>query len=135
MTEFEENHIDVLQNIESGIVQVYRSNPQLLDVDVEHALEGLIRAYQAEVRGRAAPAVRLSPPAQQVYETVKAVCDWRLGREHLYDDAGRPVDVGLTPLTPEEIVACLKRIRKSVTLWTKERGRRGYLSYIIQFIS
>jgi len=134
MTNFEEEYEDVLQNIEFGIVRVYHAQPTLLDVDVDHALEGLVRAYQAEQRGRAAPALRLSLPAQAVYDSVRPMCEWRLGREPLYTEAGKKLDVGPEPLTLDEIVACLKRVRKSVAFWTKERGRQGYLSFVSQFI-
>ncbi len=132
MANFEEKYGDVLQNIEFGIVQVYQAQPTLLDVD--HALEGLVRAYQAEQRGRAAPALRLSLPAQAVYDSVRPICEWRLGRELLHAESGEKLDVGPTPLTLDEIVACLKRIRKSVAFWTKERGRQGYLCFISQFV-
>ncbi|MGQ0602402.1 MAG: hypothetical protein ACT4QE_12000 [Anaerolineales bacterium] len=134
MTDFEERYEDVLQNIEFGIVQVHNTESDLVDADVDRALEGLMRAYQAEVRGRPAPAAHLSPLAQAVFDSVKLSCEWRLGRSHLYDSVGRPVDSEMKPMTLEEIVACLKRIRKSVAMWTKERGRRGYLSFITQFI-
>lgn len=33
-----------------------------------------------------------------------------------------------------EIVACLKRLRKSVQFWTKSGGRQGYLNYIVEFL-
>jgi len=134
MTDFEERYEDVLQNIEFGIVQVHNAEPALVDADVDRALENLMRAYQAEARKRPAPVIHLAPLAQAVYDSVKTMCEWRLGRSQMYDSAGRPLDIQVKPITPEEIVACLKRIRKSVALWTKERGRRGYLSFIVQFI-
>lgn len=40
--------------------------------------------------------------------------------------------------TLAEIAACLKRIRKSVELWTKtktkEQGRQGYLNFVQNYI-
>jgi hypothetical protein len=38
------------------------------------------------------------------------------------------------PITADEIVACLKRIRKSVQRWTKEGGRRGYLTFVEGYV-
>jgi hypothetical protein len=35
--------------------------------------------------------------------------------------------------TVDEIILCLKRLRKSVKLWTTDYGRQGYLNYIAQF--
>ena len=40
----------------------------------------------------------------------------------------------LQPITVEEIIACLKRIRKSVEGWYKRGGRRGYYEFIQQFV-
>ncbi len=34
----------------------------------------------------------------------------------------------------EVIVACLKRIRKSIQKWNKRGGRQGYLTYVHQFL-
>jgi len=38
------------------------------------------------------------------------------------------------PQTTEEIVACLKRIHKSIGRWTKQSGKRGYLEFAGRFI-
>ena len=130
---FEDQYLDVLQNIESAIVQAYREHPDLADGNVDRALEGLVRLYQAEARGRAAPVLRLRELEQQVYDGVKEMCDWRMHRpEPDPQEPDRPVFLPGTPLTVEEIIACLKRIRKSIALWTKQGGRQGYLDYIAQ---
>ncbi|HVO70805.1 MAG TPA: hypothetical protein VMT24_12215 [Aggregatilineaceae bacterium] len=134
---FEDQYLDVLQNIEAAIVQVYRKHPELADSSVDQAMEGLVRMYQAEARGRSAPVVRLHEPEQQVYDGVKMMCDWRMGRAE-EPDQQEPREPALPPGTPktvDEIVACLKRIRKSIVLWTKQGGRQGYLDYITQFIA
>lgn len=131
----EDHYLDVLQNIEAAIVQVYREHPELADGNVDLALEGLVRLYQAEARGRAAPVLRLRELEQQVYDGVKEMCDWRMHRTRPDpQESDEPVLLPGTPLTVEEIVACLKRIRKSIALWTKQGGRQGYLDYIAQFI-
>ena len=57
---FEEQYLDVLQNIEFAIGEVYRAHPELTDWNTEKVIEGLIRGYQAEVKGRRAPALKLS---------------------------------------------------------------------------
>jgi hypothetical protein len=38
------------------------------------------------------------------------------------------------PLQADEIVACLKRIIKSLQHWNKYGGRQGYLQFIEQYI-
>jgi hypothetical protein len=133
---FEDQYLDVLQNIEAAIVQVYHEHPELADSSVDRALEGLVRMYQTEARGRPAPVLRLHGLERQVYDAVKEMCDWRMGRTE--PDQQEPDEPALPPGTPktvDEIAACLKRVRKSIALWTKQGGRQGYLDYITQFIA
>ncbi len=129
---FEDEHYDVLQNIESGIVSVYRQHPEMVDWDVETALGTLIQHYN--MRGKPGEMRNLPGVQGEVVNAVKAMCDWRLGRSQPIDENDQPIDSGMVPTTPEEIVACLKRIRKSVQFWTKKSGRQGYLKYIIDFV-
>ncbi len=65
MAKFEEDYLDVLQNIEAAIVSVYRQHPALLDYEVDKALEALIRAYQAEQQQRTLGATALTPSRKQ----------------------------------------------------------------------
>src|SRR5262245_66533978 len=88
---FEEQYEDVLQNIEFAIVSTYRERPEeISDWSVEAALDALIRAYGAEQTGRAIPAARLSEPEQQLYDRVRSMCEWRLGRAQLSVEADQP---------------------------------------------
>ncbi|HEX8432297.1 MAG TPA: hypothetical protein VF625_13495, partial [Longimicrobium sp.] len=74
------------------------------------------------------------PPTDEnrrlVFEGVREICDWRLG-------LGEPAP-GFPPLPEtasiEDIVACLKRVRKSAQGWTKRGGRTGYLTFIAKYI-
>ena len=66
----EERYEDVLQNIEFGIVQVYRDHPEMTDWEALAAIEALIQAYNAEVRGRQARPPSLAPLAQEVHASV-----------------------------------------------------------------
>jgi hypothetical protein len=132
---FEERYEDILQNIEFGIVQVYHSHPEMTDWEVLTAVEALIRAYNAEAKGRQATPASLVPLAQEVYESVKMMCEWRLGRETPFRDEGEPVDIPVEPISLDEIVACLKRVRKSINRWTRTGGRQGYLTFVSQFIA
>ncbi len=134
MTPFEDQYLDVLHNIESGIMMVYRNEPDLVDFDVENALNALTRLYTAEMRGRAASPVKLNPLAQDVYNSVHVMCEWRLGRAEIgaVEDGQKPPQP--EPIRTDEIVACLKRIRKSVQHWNKEGGRRGYLTFIEGYV-
>ncbi|HEX6750754.1 MAG TPA: hypothetical protein VF092_25935 [Longimicrobium sp.] len=124
-----EQYEDVLQNIEAAIVSVHRRNPALLDYDVDGALEALVGDYSAELRGRTPPERQLTDLRGDVYHAIRAICEWRLGR----DAEGMPSVVDGAK-TAEEIVSCLKRIQKSVRRWTKEGGRQGYLRFVSQYV-
>ncbi len=130
----EEQYEDVLQNIESGIVQVYQQHAALSDWDVEAALEALIQFFNAEARGKPIEVRQLPGIQAEVVRAAKAMCELRLGHGQLLNEHDRPIDLQLSPLTPTEIVVCLKRVRKSVQFWTKSGGRQGYLNYIINFV-
>lgn len=133
MTDFEDQYLDVLQNIEFAIVRVYHQDPELLDFDVERALNALISAYTAEQRGRTPPPPRLNERSQEVFDSVKAMAELRLGRDALVAEMGEELSLGAS-ISEAELIACLKRIRKSVQRWTKEGGRQGYLVFVQQFI-
>lgn len=73
--QFHEKYIDVLQNIEFGIVQIYREHSDLLDYDVMHALEALIDYYVAQKIDRNPRYFPLSDRAVLVFDSVKNVCE------------------------------------------------------------
>lgn len=129
MPSFEDEYLDVLQNIEMAIVSVYREHHDLLDYDVDKVLNILWTEYRDEKRGRTTAAPKLGQRAQLVYDRVKEMCEWRLGRTIV--TAGKPsIRVRPEPISVDEIMDCLKRIRKSVDLWNKQGGRQGYLYFI-----
>lgn len=134
MPHAEDEYPEVLRSLETGIVGVYRADPELLDAHVDGALEGLLRVYQAEARGRPAPPLGLSPRAAPVYAAVKSLGDWWLGREVIVDAEG----VAQTPgrqLDLATLTTCLKRLRHVAAKWTKENGRQGYLTRLARFIA
>jgi hypothetical protein len=124
----EDEYPDVLQNIEFAIVSVYREKSDLYDFSVMRALDALIEVYGSELRGRAPQNFHLSAPENLIFERTKAICEMRLGRHEraqaLLGDA-KTLDV---------ILACIKKIRKSVERWNKRSGRQGYLQFASQFI-
>lgn len=127
----EERYFDVLQNIEFAIVQVYRRHPDLADANVDRALEALLRAYNAELKERSTPKVNLSATELEIRDDVRAMCEWRLGRVQPPDNE-TPKEI--TPITVDEIIICLKRLRSSIKLWTQDGGRQGYLTFISPFL-
>lgn len=135
-TAIENRYLDILHNMETAIVQVDKTSKDLTDLEVMDALDDLMRAYTAEASGRNAPFMRLSPLKRQVFDAVKAMCEWRLGRNTLESVGGAPVpaEVNPSPITLDEILICLKRVRLSAKRWNGSNGRRGYLEYIRNFL-
>jgi hypothetical protein len=131
---FEDQYLDVLQNIEFALVSVYREHPKMTDWAAHYAVDTLIRTYSAEAQGRALPAIDFQPLEQEAYDRVKEMCDWRLGRKEFTGKTGKVVGAGMEPKSLEEIIACLKRIRTSIERWQKKMGRRGYFEFVNQFI-
>ena len=134
MGKIEDDYLDVLQNIEFAIVTIYHQYPEITDYDVESAVNALIREYRAQESGRTVASPKIGSESQSVYDSVKMMCEWRLGKESLVKK-GEFAELGdIAPLTNGEIVGCLKRIRKSIGRWSKEGGRQGYLQFIVQYV-
>jgi len=130
---FDENqYFDVLQNIEFAIVAEFRRDPAILDLNVREAVNVLARQYESEEEGRTPPRPPMTDRTRTVFDAVRTVCEWRMGRPR------GPVLAKDDPPVPDiavaEMAACLKRIRKSVDLWSKESGPRGYLNFVRQYI-
>src|SRR5208283_4347303 len=107
----EDEHLDVLQNIEFAIVTEFRKDGAILDLNVLDAVNALVRHYEAEIEGRKPSEPRLSDLSRRIFVSVRAMCEWRLGR------APGPIpeitdEPAPQPKTTEEIVVCLKRIHK-----------------------
>ncbi len=134
MAEMPEERMDLLMNIEVAILDVWKEIPALTDYDVLDALDAVRRHYDAIAVGREPRVLPLHERAKavsdQIWGTTQimsgAVAEREDGREFAIPEEGRA--------TPQEIVAAIKRIRKSVERWNKDGGRRGYLSFIRQHV-
>lgn len=131
---FEEEYADVLQNIEMGIILAYNDQPNISDHDVRRVLEAVVDAYRAENIGREPRAVALSDDEQMIMDSVRGMCEFRLGRESPIEFPSETGGEGPEPITIDELVQCLKRILKSLDRWNRSGGRQGYLNFISQFI-
>jgi hypothetical protein len=129
----EEDFQDVLQNLEFAIVALYRDTPDLIDAEVLNAIESLIRLYSAEEKGSTAKGRPLRGTTKKVAETVKEMCEFRLGRSALETEDGQTIEMP-EAIALSDLIACLRRIESSIKFWTKERGRQGYLNYIQNFM-
>ncbi len=130
MKKFGEKNLDVLQNIEFGIIEVYRADPSLLDLDVKDAIDALVRHYHAEEEQRAPPTMRICERAQPVFLSVQRMCEWRLGRSSF---PGEPPETE-SGMPVAELVQCLREIQKSIPRWSRQGGRKGYLDFIRQYL-
>ncbi len=129
-----EEYLDVLQNIEFALVSVYRDNPNLTDTGTMYALETLIKVYSGELRGREVGLPQFKPEERKAYDAAKGMCESRLGRTPMEDEKGKKMEARGEPLTVEEIIACLKRVLKSIETWYKRGGRRGYYEFVSQYV-
>jgi hypothetical protein len=129
----EEEHLDVLQNIEVAIQNTYVQHPELTDYEVDRSLEALAKAYKLEASGRM-PVLPNSPMSRLVYEVVREACEIRLGRAPIPKNLKILGRGRVEPVSVEVIIKCLRRLCKSIDFWTKKSGRQGYLNYISQFM-
>jgi hypothetical protein len=123
----EDEHLDVLQNIEFAIMQTYQEIPGLIDAEVMNALEALIYLYNAELQGKAGLSRPLRGTTATVAAGIKEACEMRLGRGSVIEK------MDMEPKTITDILECLKRLKSSVKLWTTKGGRQGYLKFVQNF--
>jgi hypothetical protein len=117
----EELYLDVLMNIELPVIEVFREHPELLDFQVDEGLRALMSRYKAEERGEEITPPRVKGLALLIFEAVLDSTELMLGRpEKVMDTIDLPT-----------LLNCLSRIRKSVKLWTKQGGSRGYLNFLM----
>lgn len=125
-----EKYLDVLQNIEFGIVSVYHKQNELNDYEVMNALDALIDAYRIEIRGHTPKEYSLTAKESLVFSEVREMCEFRLGRKNL-DETSLAI---LEQKTTEEILLCLRKIRKSVERWNSHGGKQGYLNFVKEYV-
>lgn len=121
MASFEEQYFDVLRAIEAAIVTTYATQTEARDRHADAALNGLTRFYNAALKERRPPRLKLSAPEQAFYDSVKGAVEAEMAAGN--DGVGYSV---------EEIVTCLKRIHKSVGQMSKVDSGSGtrYLDFV-----
>ena len=123
-----EDRLDVLQNIEFAVVQLWHSHPEMTNYTAMRAYEAAIAHYGAIAREHTPKPMNLTGLDATLFEEIKRMCEWRLGR------ATAPGKAECPPLPADELVACLRKLRKSVDHWTERGGRQGYFQYIEKFV-
>jgi hypothetical protein len=101
----EDEYFDVLQNLEWAIMNEFRQDRSILDQDARDAAHALVRLYEAELESRFASGARLSDRAQRIFDAVRPICEWRLGRAPAPDKValciGHNVDRGGARALPQ----------------------------------
>lgn len=131
---WQEENLDVLQNLEFAIVEVWRANPGMTDYSALRAYEAARHYYRAELRGQPPKPPTLTGLDAVAFDALKRMCEFRLGR-----DSGPPPasekDAGpVPPLSLEKLLDCLQELGKSVERHTRSGGRQGYLQFIDRFL-
>jgi hypothetical protein len=127
----DEKNIDVLQNLEFSVVTVWRAHPEMTDYAALRAYEAAFQHYREEARGHVPKSFGLAGLEAEMFEAVKVMCEFRLGRGP--QPGGNEVG-SIPPVSLETIVDCLRKLFKSVERHTKVDGRQGYLTFIDQFL-
>lgn len=117
----EDEHADVLLNIELPVIAVYQQHPDLLDLHVDEGLGAVMSRYRAEEQGKEVLPPRVKGSALLVFEAVLVNTELMLRRSEQL----------LEPVELTTLLSCLARIRKSVRFWTKQGGSRGYLNFVL----
>lgn len=125
-----DDKLDILQNLEFSVIEVWRRHPEMSDYAALSGYQAAYRIFRAEARGQAPKPHELSGLDAEVFDAVKAMCDFRLGRTRPSMDAPE----GIPPVPLETIVACLQELSKSVERHTKLSGRQGYLTFVERFL-
>jgi hypothetical protein len=135
MGTFEDQYNNTLLSLELTLVRPYRQREDVTDWDTLTAVKGAIRTYTAQQRRRSAPNLKLNPIPKAIYDELIETCEGWLGHKPFTDPLGETITLTDNALTVSEIIACLKRIQRSIEMWQKEGGRRGYFEFIDQFLS
>ena len=126
----EPKNIDVLQNLESVVVTVWRKHREMSDHVAARAYEAAFERYRAEARGHQPKPCLLAGIDREVFDAVTAMCEFRLGRLPLADGPAESIP----PISVAKLVDCLRELRKSVERHTKRGGRQGYLTFVNGFL-
>ncbi len=128
---WQEEHLDVLQNLEFAMVQVWRAHPEMTDYSALRAYETARQFYRTEQRGHPATPPALTGLDAVAFGKLKEMCEFRLGRAPA--PPSQP-EIPVSPLPLEKLVACLQELAKSVERHTRNGGRQGYLTFIDGFL-
>ena len=131
---WQEENLDVLQNLEFAIGEVWRANPEMTDYSALRAYEAARQYYRAELRGQPPKPPALTGLEAEAFSAVKQMCEFRLGRDAGPPAASEKDAVPVPPLPLEKLLVCLQELGKSVERHKRNGGRQGYLQFIDGFL-
>ncbi|MGD0614688.1 MAG: hypothetical protein ABSA69_04500 [Verrucomicrobiota bacterium] len=126
-----EENLDILQNLEFTVAQVWRSHPEMSDYVAQRAYEAAYQQYRDEARGHTPKPCAITGLDRELFDALLAVCEYRLGRKAL---PGVPDEPAISPVPVSQLLDCLRALRKSVERHTKNGGRQSYLTFIDGFL-
>jgi len=118
-TEPEDKYFDELFELEFSIIEIFRKNPSLIDLEVLIALDASIVNCKNIQKGYPQKSFNSTEIIQSVYKNIDVTC------KNLISSGTISID---------ELLWCLKRIKKSLKSWNKRDGRQGYLNFVDKFI-
>jgi hypothetical protein len=124
MPSFEEEYFDVLKAIETAIVTTYAAHPDAKDRFVDAALSGLIRTYNAALKGKNPPRLKFNATEQAFFAAVQTTMQ-------AFTATGGLTQTERT-LSIDEAAQCVKRIQRSVGQMMTAGGPSGtkYLEFV-----
>jgi hypothetical protein len=115
----DDEHLDVCQNIEVGLVAAYERHPGLTDALCIFGLENAKTAVKQHFGFAKNERVTDHPLTKEIIEWCVEVGDRRIGK--------------INDLTLQEYLARIEKIRRSVKRHS-EYGSRGYYEFIRDFV-
>ncbi len=117
----ESKHLDVLQNIEFSIFQVYRDTSSITDREVENVMDYLIEKGKADMGAGSGTLPGLLPHEENLVDAIENIFKVRkkaVGRDE----------------AQTEKLQCFARILESVKLHRSPHNTCSYLNFIGQFL-
>jgi hypothetical protein len=108
-----------LMAIESSIVDVFRSEPNLLDSQVNRAISSMVIIFKSKIKGRIIEKPKFDGLDLLVFDALDAAVNALLNTN--------------SNLTDDDFLQCFKIVAKSIPRWTKQLGRQGYLKFVSQY--
>jgi hypothetical protein len=112
-----EKYVEIFKPLEVFVSAYYKQYPEIHDKDILKIYESLLKYIKAKLTNFPLPEHKLQGISKMLYEKQY---QYLVEIQELY--------------SLEEIQQCLKQLEKSVKLWNREHGSRGYLNFISHFI-